>query len=247
MGRNEFGAGLRQNGSSSSRYELAYENLRSAIFEVHLPPGTKLPEDTLADTFGMSRTGVRKILQRLAQERLVNLRPNRGAMVARPSVRESREVFSARRLIECGALPSIISLAKPSDLEVLHRVLEQEDEAQRRSDRASAIRLSGEFHTRLIALSQNELLADFVSKLVVSSSLILATYSAPIATSCRQSDHKQILDLIGSGDVSSAVKWMDQHLSHVEASCVFAGREPAAPNLKRILEDVAKRSGRGNT
>ena len=64
-----------------SKDEKIYQKILSAIVEHQLPPGSKLPEDKLADAFGVSRTGVRKVLQRLAIERFVTIQANRGAHV----------------------------------------------------------------------------------------------------------------------------------------------------------------------
>ncbi|EGH33458.1 transcriptional regulator GntR, partial [Pseudomonas syringae pv. japonica str. M301072] len=55
------------------RDEQIYQHVLEAIVEHRLAPGTRLPEDALADVFEISRTGIRKVLQRLALERLVTL------------------------------------------------------------------------------------------------------------------------------------------------------------------------------
>ena len=73
--------------TGNGRDEAIYRNLYAAIVENHLEPGTKLPEDTLAEAFAVSRTSIRKVLQRLAYERLVDIRLNRGATVAQPTVK----------------------------------------------------------------------------------------------------------------------------------------------------------------
>ena len=52
-----------------------------------LAPGTKLPEATLCELFGVGRSVVRKVLQKLAHDHIVQLRPNRGAIVAVPTPR----------------------------------------------------------------------------------------------------------------------------------------------------------------
>lgn len=67
--------------------------LALAIHEHRLAPGTKLSEDEVGLVYGVSRTVVRAALQRLAHDRLITLRRNRGAFVAQPSIREAREVF----------------------------------------------------------------------------------------------------------------------------------------------------------
>src|SRR5262245_2561315 len=69
-----------------------HRHLLTAIVEHDLVPGTKLPEDALAESFGVSRTRIRKVLQQLAHEGVVQLERHRGATVARPSVQEARDV-----------------------------------------------------------------------------------------------------------------------------------------------------------
>ena len=56
--------------------ESIYQALMTAIVEHQLPPGSKLPEEALAEAFGESRTGIRKVLQRLATVQMVALTPN---------------------------------------------------------------------------------------------------------------------------------------------------------------------------
>ena len=46
--------------------ESIFQALMTAIVEHQLLPGSKLPEEALAEVFGVSRTGIRKVLQRLA-------------------------------------------------------------------------------------------------------------------------------------------------------------------------------------
>ena len=72
--------------------ESIYRALMTAIVEHQLPPGSKLPEEALAEVFAVSRTGIRKVLQRLAAVQLVTLTPKRGAHVTSPSVEESGDL-----------------------------------------------------------------------------------------------------------------------------------------------------------
>jgi DNA-binding GntR family transcriptional regulator len=80
-----------------SRHHVIYRAVSDAVIEHRLKPGVRLREDALAEVFGISRTGIRKVLQRLALEQLITLTPGKGATVARPSAEEAREIFDARR------------------------------------------------------------------------------------------------------------------------------------------------------
>ena len=74
--------------------------IAKAIHEHKVLPGTKLGEDELSEIYGVSRTLVRSALQGLSHEQLVDIQPNRGAFVSKPSLREAREIFEARALLE---------------------------------------------------------------------------------------------------------------------------------------------------
>src|SRR5215475_16134650 len=92
-----------------------YERLFGAIIDNSLPPETRLVEERLCEIFGLGRTRLRQVLQRLAHERVVTLMPNRGAIVSRPSVREAREVFTARRVVEAGTVATFVESAGRAD------------------------------------------------------------------------------------------------------------------------------------
>ncbi|BAN95134.1 hypothetical protein E05_03680 [Plautia stali symbiont] len=91
----------------NDRDEPIYQALLNAIVEHQLPPGSKLPEEALSEVFGVSRTGIRKVLQRLAAVQMITLSPRRGAQVATPGVEEARDIFATRSLLECANLPAL--------------------------------------------------------------------------------------------------------------------------------------------
>ena len=129
-----------------------YRGLHAAIYELRLPPGTRPPEDVLSNTYGVSRTLVRKVLQTYGHGRPGGNRRNRGAQMAEPSADEAREVFATRRMLECGALAELPLPVPAAELQALRELVRQEDDAQLNGDRVAAIRLSGDFHIRLAAL-----------------------------------------------------------------------------------------------
>ena len=80
--------------------ERIYRAVVNAVMSHRLPPGTRLGEAEFCELYDVSRTTVRKALQRLAHDHIIELRPNRGAIVASPSPKEARDVFAARRALE---------------------------------------------------------------------------------------------------------------------------------------------------
>jgi GntR family transcriptional regulator, rspAB operon transcriptional repressor len=76
--------------------QVLARELRTAILEGHLPPGTRLRYRELAQRFGVSVTPVRIALRELAQEGLVAMRPHEGAHVTPLSRSELEEIYAAR-------------------------------------------------------------------------------------------------------------------------------------------------------
>jgi DNA-binding GntR family transcriptional regulator len=195
-----------------------YEKIYLAIVEHRLLPGTKLVEERLAEIFKVSRARVREVLARLAHEQIVELYPQRGAYVAKPSIEQALDVFEARRLIEPDVLRLLIERLSPERTERLRQHQELEFDARRRNDQRAIVRLSGEFHMLLAELAGNSALTRTMRELSTLTCLIIVLYDAPTSSSCRADEHSQIIDAISHRDLTRAQTLMLEHLEHIEKS-----------------------------
>jgi DNA-binding GntR family transcriptional regulator len=191
-----------------------HERIWSAIMDHSLPPETRLVEERLCEIFGLGRTRLRQVLQRLAHENVVTLMPNRGAMVAKPSIREAREVFAARRVLEAGTVSGFLQAATREDLKRIHGHLAREKSAWRDNDRRAAVKLSGEFHLVLAEGAGNRILVNMLRNLISRSSLIIAVYQAPNTPACPPDEHERLVAALEKGE-RRAVDLMVRHLDHV--------------------------------
>lgn len=198
--------------------EEIYEKIYVAILEHRLHPGTKLGEERMADIFGVSRARIREVLARLAHEQIVELYPQRGAYVAKPTTEQARDVFEARRLIEPAVLKRLIETLTPEKITRLRQHQELEADARRRNDKRAVIRLSGEFHTLAAELAGNSALARSMRELCMLTCLTIFLYDAPTAQSCRHDEHELIIDAVAKRDRAKAEKLMLDHLDHIEGS-----------------------------
>lgn len=224
-----------KDGDGAERHEAIYRSISDAIIEHRLKPGARLREDALAEVFGISRTGIRTILQRLAMEQLVTLTPRRGASVTRPTADEAKDVFAARQLIECGLMPKVAQRVTGDDISELRDLARREKQALRAGEQSTAIKLSAAFHESLAALSGNETLAEFVARLCSRSSLILAVYGNPGYLGCESHDHDELIQLLEQGKGEAARDFMSHHLTAIEASLSFTEESDETPDLYRIF------------
>jgi len=216
--------------------ERIYRAVVNAVMSHRLPPGTRLGEAEFCDLYGVSRTTVRKALQRLAHDHIIELRPNRGAIVASPSPKEARDVFAARRALEREIVPLVVQRATPASLRAIRVAIEAEEAARRSADRAAWIRLGGEFHLLLAELAGNAVLQRFMAELVSRCSLIIALYENPGAPMCGNHDHQQLLALIESGDAARATALIEHHLVEIEAR-LHLGEQDRKVNLAEALAE----------
>ena len=222
-----------------------YERIVSAILDHRLPPGTKLVEDKLATAFGVSRTRIRPVLVRLANEQVVTLTPNRGAAIAEPTVQEAREVFEARRMIEPRLVELFITHASKSDIALLAAGIKAEEAARLAGDMRRAIRLAGDFHLLIAQVAAHQTLGRILRELVSRTSLILMTYSPSHtsereeATACGCREHQALVDAIRLRDAREASRRMLEHLVRLESQLEFSPSGDPAPDLVRLFGQAA--------
>lgn len=193
-----------------------YRAVFDSVMNQRLTPGTKLPEASLCELFGVSRSVVRRVLQRLAHDHIVQLRPNRGAIIAAPSPEETRQIFEARRGLETIIVRLATQNATARDLSELRRQLQQEHDAMHRFDQPAWARLASSFHLRMAALARNPILERYLAELVSRCSLIVALYEPPGNAACEHDEHERIVDCLARGDAEGAAQRMDEHLRELE-------------------------------
>ena len=222
-----------------------YERVLSAILDHRLQPGTRLAENKLAAAFGVSRTRVRPVLVRLANEQVVRLTHNRGATVSQPTEREAHEVFQVRRMIEPSLVERFIAHANPSDMQRLGECLSDEVQARAAGDVRKAIRLSGEFHLLIAGGADHETLGRILRELISRTSLILMAYSPSLrghreaASVCGCFEHRSLLNAIVRRDAAEAAALMRAHLQQLEDRLQYATVDECTQDLCALFGTVA--------
>lgn len=218
-----------------------YDRIYRAIVEQRLPPGTKLGEETLCEVFHVSRTRIRRVLLSLSNKNIVELRPNRGAFVARPTAKEARHVFEARRSIEATIIRRAAERMAPGQARELRDLVTRERRAQDNDERRPAISLSGDFHLRLAMISGNLVLKGFLEELVSRSSLIIGLYGSAHEPNCSHDEHGDIVEALARGDGEEACRLMELHLVHIERGLRLGDGGSGQVDLKAIFaeDDIA--------
>jgi DNA-binding GntR family transcriptional regulator len=208
--------------------EAVYQAILTAILEGELKAGTKLAENPLAGIFGVSRERIRKVLHRLGAERRLEMIPNRGARVPRPTLEDVRSVYEAHRVLEAGVLAQLIRTLDDTLLGRLDAHLLAEREAAERLDRAASVKLSGAFHIHLVDALGNPDLSRFLRDLLSRSSVMVSVYEPATQSICAVEEHGAIVAALRARDVIRAIELSREHFSHVESRlCLDHEASPA--------------------
>lgn len=225
----------RKDTAPASRGRAVADGLATAIHEHRLSPGMKLSEDEVGEIFGVSRTVVRAALQTLAHEQLVTIEPNRGAFVARPSVREAREVFEARALLEPRTAHSAARRATADDIRRLQTHIDLEHRALDAGETGRALRLSGLFHIEIARIADQATIAEFISQLIARSSLIIALYWRRRNAICESHAHHALLRALSDRDPVRAQELMTSHLVDLVSLLDLNETEAPPKSLREAL------------
>lgn len=216
-----------------------FERIEAAITEHRLPPGTKLGEEYLCGIFGVSRTKVRQALFRLADEKLVTLLPRRGAFVACPDEQEARDVFEARRYVECAIIAKFARIATPQQIARLRAQHLKEQAAVAEHTlyigTARGTRFLGQFHFMIAELAGNRVLTELLHELTARTAVIEILYDSTMTPECSAAEHEELLDCIERGDPEAAARCMAEHLTHIERCLHLRPVSNEAVDLRTVL------------
>jgi DNA-binding GntR family transcriptional regulator len=220
-----------------SRVAGIYQSILEAVIEHRLPPGAKLTEEQLGAVFGASRTIVRSALQALAHDHIVTLARNRGAFVAAPTIEDARDLFAARKLVECAIAREVAGRISSSQLTALRALLDEEHAAFHRGQRQRAIRLSGAFHVAVAATCGEGVLTTFLRGLVSRSSLVIALYGRSNTSACGHHEHIAYLKAIEARDRDRAAELMALHLDNIVGDLDLTPRDDAPVDVAAVLRE----------
>ena len=210
--------------------------LTEAVHEHRVQPGMKLSEDEVGDIYGAGRTVVRKALQTMAHSGLVTIERNRGAFVSRPSVKEAREVFEARALLEPRTARAAAERATEAHIDALKAHIEQEHAAIASGEAGRALKLSGVFHVEIAQIADQATIEAFIRQLVSRSSLVIALYWRRRNALCESHAHHALLDALQRHDADAAEDLMNGHLIDLVSQLDLCDAPPQTVSLREALQ-----------
>lgn len=202
---------LARNGALAKQVE---DEIRNRIIFGKIKLGSRISENNLADSLGVSKTPVRNALLRLQDEDLVEIKPQKGTFVRKPDVDQLQQVSLVRTILEPVAFACAYRESYDDFLAELKTTYAEMDRSMAREDYDAYILQDLHFHDLFFEHCRNPYLKK--SYLLIRSLLAILRVQLQLNEKHLKKsfvEHGTIIAHIEHQDCESALETLDGHIS----------------------------------
>ncbi len=196
----------------TSLADQIFDRLENDILSGVYPRGTVLTEQALCEKLGVSRTPVREVLKRLAQEHIVE-DCGRGMLVLSMTSKDAEIIYEFRERIEGMAAAACATEIRDEDISALREIVDLQDFYAQRGDSEKVKSLDSEFHKSIYRLSGSAVYYDTLMPLHTKTQKFRkATVESTGKAEQSAHEHRQILNAIAARNPEKAEEAMTAHI-----------------------------------
>ena len=197
----------------------AYQKFRDAIFNRTFKPGQFLTQAEIIKELGISLGPLRDAAKRLEWEELILVIPQRGLQIALPNIKNIKEAFQLRVILEKEAVRCFTKNPSQAVLEKLESATRKLAVKRPESFRAEgilndALEVDYSLHIALIDELKNDQLRNFYQVIIdkVRVAWLSTSYTQEIIQPVME-EHINVIEAVKFGDPELAAKAMEKHLN----------------------------------
>ena len=199
--------------------DIVYQYVKNEIIGISMFPGNRIIEDDIIRETGTSRTSIRPALLRLKYEGLVEMIPNRGAFVAKPSEEDLRQVYRVREVLEHGMLEDAIRHRTEAQLRAMEENLKAQEVLTQHYSRQEYVNLNHTFHWLVVEASANKYYEKYLNELQNKVATYLLFWDSSTTNSLSLDLHLRIFEAFRDRDEQKGVLALMEDLQLAE-ECV---------------------------
>ena len=197
----------------------AYQKFRAAIFNRTFKPGQFLTQAQIIKELGISLGPLRDAAKRLEWEALILVIPQRGLQIALPNIRNIKEAFQLRIILEKEAVRCFTKNSSRAVLEKLESATrklaaKRSEPSQSEGILNDALEVDYSLHIALIDEMKNDQLRNFYQVIIdkVRVAWLSTSYTREIIRPVME-EHIEVIEAVKSGDPELAAQAMEKHLN----------------------------------
>ncbi|GHH35887.1 GntR family transcriptional regulator [Lentzea cavernae] len=200
----------------ASTAQKVADMLRERVLDGELEPGLRLSEEAIGGALGVSRNTLREAFRLLTRDRILVHEHSRGVFVRRPTSADVKDLYAARRAIECGAL-RLWNDVTEAQREAVRAPVRQAVARAEKNDFSKTGSANIQFHRGIVGLAGSARLSDESDRLFAE--LMLAFRVAREMDAFHQTYlpwNRKIVELLNNGTVEQAVLQLDEYFDAAE-------------------------------
>jgi DNA-binding GntR family transcriptional regulator len=190
--------------SNATSVKSICDYVKEQIVSKSLFPGNRIAEEELARAMDTSRTTVRSAITRLSYEGFVEMVPNCGAFVAKPTLSDIKQAYVVRTALEVQAVRLAADHINTASLVKLHKNLEAQRALQNQFAMGEYAYLNREFHWEIVKAAGNPYIEKYLNEILNKMVIYLIFYDSSVNNSKSLVSHQEILEAIEKHDARAA-------------------------------------------
>jgi len=186
--------------------DTAYEAIRDAIVRGDMPPGAAMSNAAVADQLGLSRAPVRDALARLADEGLVETKPQSYTRVTPLVPKEVRDAAAVVGVVHELATRTAVPLLTAGHLDAMREANRRFEVATRAGNVDAAMDFDDELHGVIVGACGNRAVAATIERYTPLIRRLERRQFSPARARRSVQRHDELIAACAAGDVDEAVQ-----------------------------------------
>jgi GntR family transcriptional regulator, rspAB operon transcriptional repressor len=193
--------------------EQVYYYIKHLILSGEILGGERIPEEKVAQQFGVSRTPIREALSRLEEYGLIQMKPRSYAMVVALEPREAGQLAVIRSQLETLAVSLLTDCGTDEDFRELDLLAQECNALIAEGDIAAAFEKDSLLHLEIVRRTGNRHLYEIYEKLDAKIQLLRLVLRLPLEKlKVYIKHHDEIIQSMKRRDREAAVALMKHHV-----------------------------------
>lgn len=195
--------------------DRVYDLLKAQILSGELKGGMLIPEEQLAQQFGVSRTPIREAIRRLSEYGLVVLKPRSHAMVYAMNQKEANDIAQVRITLERLAVDMLTAEAIEKNIEQLARLAADCQYFLGIGNRSALFETDSQFHNVMVKCAANNAISNLYERLDAQVQLLrVAQNLSDEKLGSIINQHGQLIQYLRTGDKNACKTLLYSHIMH---------------------------------
>jgi|GEM_PF-3486055 len=190
--------------------EQVYKAVLDMIIDGQIKPHERIVEENIAGKFNISRTTLKRAVNKLIGEGIIEEIPNKGCFLKSYTKKEILDIYDVREMLEGISARTSASMIRPGDLKRLKEIIKRSEKCLQDGDMDSYDAMNVRFHEELTRISQNNWIINIINKFnVINFSLKIGR---TIASKKSIKEHRQIIEALEQGRPDMAEELVRKHI-----------------------------------